>query len=656
MTDNLTHQSLSQQSTPEATPDTAIQPKTNFESFLFGKPLKTDDSAHETIGKGIGLAVFASDALSSMAYSTQEMMVVLIAAGTAGMNFVMPLTFLTVGLLIILTISYEQTIHAYPDGGGAYIVSRDNLGTIPAMIAAAALLTDYILTVAVSISSGVAQITSIFPDLYQYRVPIAVGFVLLVMLINLRGVKESGVVFAIPTYIFLGSMALMVLVGFFRYITGSLGTVVNPPHSEFAAIEQSLTVFLILKAFANGTTALTGVEAISNGITAFKEPRTKNAGETLMMMSTILGILLIGVSFLSFIVGAVPSELEGNISQVARTIYGSRNFIYLITVGSTMVILVMAANTAFAGYPRLSAILAGDGFLPRRFSWRGPRLVYTSGIVFLSLVAIALILIFQASVNRLIPLYAVGVFFSFTLSQLGMAKRWHRSGTLQKGEVVKTHGKDLTFDSKWVLKMSISGLGALISAIIALVFAVTKFTSGAWFILILTPILVLLFMHIKGHYDTVARKLSLSDGESQHIQIRRNHVILLLSGVHQSSLKAYHYAQTLSTDITVMHVAVDPDKTEKIRETWEKWSNGEPIVIIPSPYRLLTDPIVDTITSHIDAIGTNEVITIVVPHFISNTPAGNLLHEHTADTLRKALIKYPKIVVTEVPFNLDEIS
>lgn len=651
MTDNLT-----QHRTPEPSPETVKPPKTNIESLLFGKPLKTDDSAHETIGKGVGLAVFASDALSSMAYSTQEMMVVLIAAGSAGMSFVMPLTFLTVGLLIILTISYEQTIHAYPDGGGAYIVSRDNLGTIPAMIAAAALLTDYILTVAVSISSGVAQVTSVFPDLYQYRVPIAVSFVLLVMLINLRGVKESGLVFAIPTYIFLGSMVLMVLVGFFRYLTGSLGTVVNPPHSEFATIQQSVTVFLILKAFANGTTALTGVEAISNGITAFKEPRTKNAGETLIMMSTILGVLLIGVSFLSYVVGVVPSELEGNISQAARTIYGSRNLIYLITVGSTMVILAMAANTAFAGYPRLGAILASDGFLPRKFAWRGPRLVYTSGIVFLSFVAIALILIFQASVNRLIPLYAVGVFFSFTLSQLGMAKRWHKSGTLRQGETIKTQGKDLSYDPKWAVKMSISGLGSFIAAVIALVFAVTKFTSGAWFILILTPILVILFMHIKGHYDTVARKLSLRHGVSQLIKIRRNHVILLLSGIHQSSLKAYHYAKTLSTDITVMHVAIDPDKTEKIRETWEKWSEGEPIVIIPSPYRLLIDPIVNAITSHIDAIGPDEVITIIVPHFISNTPAGNILHEHTADTLRNALIKYPKIVVTEVPFNLDEIS
>ena len=630
--------------------------KSGIEEILFGKPLSNDDSAHQEIGKTVGLAVFASDALSSMAYSTQEMMFVLIAAGTAGLGYIMPLTLMIVGLLIILTISYEQTIHAYSGGGGAYIVSRDNLGDIPAMVAAAALLTDYILTVAVSISSGVAQITSVFPELLPYRVAIASVSVLLIALINLRGVKESGIFFAIPTYIFLTVMVALTGTGLIRYFAGSLGTVIDPPAAELFETVQPITLFLILKAFATGTTALTGVEAISNGISAFKEPKAKNAGQTLVLMSTVLGILLIGVSFLSFQTQAVPSEIEGNISQIARTVYGSRNLIYLITVGATMMILIMAANTAFADYPRLSALLAKDGYLPRRFARKGSRLVFSYGIAFLASTAILLIIIFQASVNRLIPLYAVGVFFSFALSQFGMAKRWRRSGQLRAGEIIKTHGKDLTHDPKWLYKMLINGAGAVCAAVIALVFAITKFTSGAWFILILTPILVIIFVRIKGHYDTVARKLSLSRGESNLIQVRRNHIILLLSGVHQSSLKAYNYAKTLSTDITVLHVATNPEQTEAIEKNWKKWSDNEPLVIIPSPYRLLIDPVVSAVMSYAENLPNDEVITIIVPHFISNDFAGPILHDNAADALRKALIKYPKIVVAEVPFNLDEIS
>lgn len=627
-----------------------------IERLLIGKPLATEALAHETIGKGVGLAVFASDALSSMAYSTQEMMFVLAAAGTAGFNFIMPLTLLTVALLALLTISYEQTIHAYPNGGGAYIVSRDNLGDVPAMIAAAALLTDYILTVAVSISSGVAQITSIFPEYYAYRVWIAVVFVLIVMLINLRGVKEAGIVFAIPTYIFLGAIVLMTLTGFLRFFTGSLGTVADPPRLEIDGELQAVSLFLILKAFATGTTALTGVEAISNGITAFKEPRTKNAGQTLMMMSTILGVLLIAVSFLSFRAQAVPSELEGNISQLARTVYGSKNLLYLITVGATMIILVMAANTAFAGFPRLSAILAQDGFLPRRFAWKGTRLVFTSGIIFLSIVAIALILFFQASVNRLIPLYAVGVFFSFTLSQFGMAKRWRKSGQLSSGESIETHGNPLTYDPKWAFKMIANGVGAAASAAIALVFAITKFTSGAWVILILTPLLVVLFARIKRHYDWVARSLSLSHGVSRSVEINKNHMILLLSGVHQSSLKAYHYAKTLAPELEVVHVEIDPEKTEKMRQSWEKWSDGDPLIVLPSPYRHLLTPILKFITDRANALAPDEVLTVLVPRFISDAVGGSLLHANNADVLRKALIGFPKIVVTEIPFNLNEIK
>ena len=588
-------------------------PSRSLVTMLIGKPLSTSETAHQTIGKTIGLAVFASDALSSMAYSTQEMMMILAAAGTAAFGFTMPITLCIVALLAILTLSYEQTIHAYPDGGGAYIVARDNLGDLPAMTAAAALLTDYILTVAVSISSGVAQFTSVFPELYPHRVAISIGFVLLVMVINLRGVKESGTTFAIPTYIFLFSIIIMVGSGVYQFLTGTLGVVQNPPPLEHEGAFAAVTTFLILKAFASGTTALTGVEAISNGITAFKEPRSKNAGQTLVIMAFLLGTLLLGVAFLSYRTGVIPSELEANISQVARTVFHSKNIFYLITVGSTMLILIMAANTAFADYPRLSAMLGRDGFLPRQFSWRGSRLVFSRGIIFLALMACALIIFFQASVNRLIPLYAVGVFVSFTLSQFGMA------GKMKEGEEIHGRGSTLKYDRHWLMKMFMNGFGAFCTLIISLIFGVTKFTSGAWFVLILTPVLVFLFSMIHSHYQGIRKKLSLRGGEKAGSQ------------------------------------AVDPQESEKIQSGWQEWGDGYRLSILESPYRHLIEPLVAYIETLLERLEPNEVVTVIVPQFVSKNPATAILHARAADTLRKALIHYPNVVITEVPYDIDDL-
>ena len=635
--------------------ESEYHPSRSLVTVLIGKPLETAQTSHQTINKTIGLAVFASDALSSMAYSTQEMMLILAAAGTAAFGYTMPITICIVLLLAILTISYEQTIHAYPDGGGAYIVARDNLGDYPAMTAAAALLTDYILTVAVSISSGVAQFTSVFPQLYPHRVIIAIGFVLLVMIINLRGVKESGITFAIPTYIFLFSIVTMVLYGFYQYLTGSLGTVVNPPELEFDGELTAITAFLILRAFASGTTALTGVEAISNGITAFKEPRAKNAGQTLIIMASLLGTLLLGVSFLTYVTGVIPSELEANISQVARTVFHSKNIVYMVTVGSTMLILIMAANTAFADYPRLSAMLARDGFLPRQFSWRGSRLVFSRGIIFLSTMAILLILFFQASVNRLIPLYAVGVFISFTLSQFGMAKRWHIVGKMKEGEEREGRGSVLKYDKHWYSKMFSNGIGAFCTLIISLIFGITKFKSGAWFVLILTPLLVLLFSMIHNHYRKIAKKLSLRGGEKVGSQINRHRVLLLVSGIHQGSIKALRYARTISDDITAIHVAVDPQESEKVQKGWQEWGDGYRLTVLESPYRLLIEPMVAFVESLLKKLESNEVVTIVVPQFVSKNPTISLLHARAGDTLRKALIYYPNVVITEVPYDVDDL-
>src|SRR5512133_2388095 len=441
-------------------PITGAPPKT-WRNWLIGRPLQTADAPHQTIGKAIGLAVFASDALSSTAYATQEIMVILAIAGSGALGYVFPISLAIVSLMVIVTISYQQTIHAYPGGGGAYIVARDNLGELPAQAAGAALLTDYILTVAVSVSSGVAQITSAFPNLYPYRVEISVVMVMFIMLINLRGVKESGATFAVPTYFFLFTMFLTVGFGFFRYLTGSLGTVVNPPALAIPEAVQMVTPFLLLHAFASGTAALTGIEAISNGITAFKEPRSKNAGITLIWMSAILASLFLSISFLAGRIGTVPSEEETVISQLARTVYGGQGIFYLAIIAGTAIILIMAANTAFADFPRLGALHAGDGFLPRQLTFRGSRLVYSRGIIALAGLACLLIILFQASVTRLIPLYAIGVVLSFPLSQTGMARRWWKSGHLKPGEEIVEPGSTITRDARWKLKMAVNGVGAV---------------------------------------------------------------------------------------------------------------------------------------------------------------------------------------------------
>jgi len=630
------------------------QPQRSIRTWLVGRPLQTADAPHQTIGKLVGLAVFSSDAMSSVAYAPQEMLIILAAAGVGALGISIPLALAICGLLVILTLSYEQTIHAYPGGGGAYIVARDNLGEIPALTAGAALLTDYILTVAVSISSGVAQLVSAYPGLHDYRVWIAVALVLLVMLINLRGVKESGFAFAIPTYFFLVMMFLTVGVGFVRFLAGSLGTVTAPPMDLMLEHEvlQPITLFLILKAFASGTTALTGVEAISNGITAFKKPRSKNAGTTLIMMAVILGSLMLGITFLGHQMGVMPSETETVISQLARTIFNSRGLLYLLAITATTVILIMAANTAYADFPRLGALMATDGFLPRQLAYRGSRLVYSYGIAALALIACLLIIVFQASVTRLIPLYAIGVFLSFTLSQSGMAHRWFKSGKLQPGQQKTERGSVLVRDRSWLFKMVVNGFGAFCTLVVMIVFAVTKFSDGAWVVVILIPGLAAIFLSIHRHYVRLAQKLSLDHyGRTPHIG--RHRVILALGGVHRGTLEALRYARTLSDDITAVHVSIDPLEAEKIQEKWETWGSGVRLVILESPYRLLIEPLLEYVEELQHQLQPNELITIVVPQFVPKQILAGLLHTHTADTLRGVLLNREGIVITEVPYQVD---
>jgi amino acid transporter len=629
-----------------------LVPQRSVLTRLIGRPLRSADLPHQTVGKFVGLAVFASDALSSTAYATQEIMIILAAAGTMALGYVFPISIAIVILLAIVTTSYEQTIHAYPGGGGAYIVARDNLGELPAQTAGAALLTDYILTVAVSVSSGVAQIVSAFPAITPYRVTIAVALVAFVMLINLRGVKESGATFALPTYFFIVMMFLTVGVGMLRLLMGTLGTVPNPPPPVPYEGLVLVTPFLLLHAFSSGTAALTGVEAISNGTTAFREPRSRNAGITLIWMALILGTLFLSISYLSRAIAAVPSEQETVISQLAETVFNGQGILYLAVIAATTLILILAANTSFADFPRLAALHAGDGFLPRQLTYRGSRLVYSRGIVVLAVVASMLIIAFQASVTALIPLYAIGVFLSFTLSQTGMAKRWWRVGHLAPGEEVRDPGSTLHYEPGWRLKLAVNAFGAVCTAIVVLVFAATKFKDGAWVVIILTPTLVFIFFRIHHHYKHLAKQLSLENGQP-HVHPFRHRVILAIGGVHQGSIEALHYARLLSYDVTAVHVSIDAAETEKIKDKWAVWGEGTRLTILDSPYRVMLEPLLGYIEELVAQRQPNERITIVVPQFVPSRWWHNLLHMQTATFLRLALLFKKNIVVTDVPYQIE---
>jgi len=629
------------------------KPPRSLSHWLIGRPLSTADAPHQTIGKRVGLAVFASDALSSTAYATQEILGILSVAGSLAVSYVFPISIAIVVLLLIVTISYEQTIHAYPGGGGAYIVSRDNLGESYAQVAGAALLMDYILTVAVSISSGVAQIVSAYPALDNYRIQIAVAAVFLIMLINLRGVKESGTAFAIPTYFFVAMMFVTVGIGLVRFFSGSLGTVVDPPTVHLAEMVAPITAFLILHAFANGTTALTGVEAISNGITAFKEPRSRNAGLTLIWMAIILGSLFLGISYLTGQIGAVYSHDETVISQMARTVFNGRGIPYIALIWATTVILIMAANTAFADFPRLGALAAGDGFLPRQLTFRGSRLVYSNGIVTLAVIASLLIIVFRARVDLLIPLYAIGVFLSFTLSQTGMARRWWKIGHLREGVEIVEPGSVLRYNQGWRFKMLINGFGAVCTAVVMVIFAVTKFREGAWLVLIIIPILVKVFFTIHYHYKDLASHLTLDKFSGLPARQTRHRVIMPVSGVHQGTMEALRYAKLLSDDVTAVHVSIDDAETAKVQKKWKTWGEGTRLVILESPFRLFVEPLLQYIGEILNRRQANETITIVVPQFIPSQRWHNALHMRTADVLRQELLSRHGVVVTDVPYHVD---
>jgi amino acid transporter len=626
------------------------KPRVSWSRLLIGKPLETKALPHQVVSKPVGLAVFASDALSSTAYATEEILIILALAGTgaATLGLSLPIAAAIAILLTIVTISYRQTIFAYPNGGGAYIVARDNLGELPAQIAGAALLTDYILTVAVSISAGVAQITSGFHELYPYRVEMAVAVIGLMTLVNLRGVKESGRIFAIPTFFFLGSMFVTLAVGLARYAMGDLPTVVDVEAMHDGG--QALTVFLILRAFSSGCTALTGIEAISNGITAFKEPRSRNAAITLVWMSSLLILMFLGITVLSHQIHAMPSETETVISQISRTVYGENNPLYLLVLIGTALILLMAANTSYADFPRLAALHAGDGFLPRQLTYRGSRLVFSWGVMGLATLASLLVIIAHASTTKLIPLYAIGVFLSFTMSQTGMVIRQRKIGKLKLGEEIPGRETMMRYDPRWRLKMVVSAFGAVCTGTVMIVFAITKFTSGAWFVVVLIPCLVFIFFRIHYHYRDVARLLSLEgvpvDREKHPVQ-----TLILVDDVHAETAQLVNFAKSLDHPWRAIHIGVNPDKVEIVKQKWQKRIGEGELVIIPSPYRLLAEPLRQYIEELQDEVP-GSFVHVIMGHLVMDTFWEQALHQNSGVLLNLALGRMKRVVVTSVPYQI----
>jgi amino acid transporter len=618
-----------------------------FSQILLGRPLETSAAPHQAIGKIPALAIFASDALSSVAYATEEILLILAIAGTVYFGLSIPIAVAICVLLVILTISYRQTIYAYPNGGGAYIVARDNLGELAAQVAGAALLTDYILTVAVSISAGVAQISSAFPILGPYRVLIAVGLIAVITIVNLRGLKEASTAFAIPTYFFLAMAFLTLIVGFWRWASGTL-----EPVAGVAMVEQTiqpLTLFLILRAFSSGSTALTGVEAISNGITAFKEPRSRNAAKTLVAMSSILTLMFLGITLLANAVQAVPSEGETIISQIGRAVFGE-GIVYLSLMAATTVILIMAANTSYADFPRLAALAAGDGFLPRQLTFQGSRLVFSWGILGLAVVASALIVLFGASVSALIPLYAIGVFLSFTISQSGMVVRWRRISRLQPGAEITAKDSVTRHDPRWRPKQIVNAVGAVVTGSVVLVFAVTKFSEGAWIIIILLPSLVWIFLRIHRHYQEVAHELSLA-GEARTIGARPLKTIVLIDNLHAASIRAINLAMSLGQPWTAVHVSMDEERTADLKSKWAKRMGEHTLIILPSPFRSLTEPLVEYV-QQLRQDDPESYIHLILGGLTMDSYWEQALHRNSTLAFRMAFRHVEGVAITNVAFQI----
>ena len=607
----------------------AIRPLAGIKRLLVGSPISSAHAEHERLSRVTGLAVLSSDALSSVAYATEEILRVLMIGGAAALSLSTPVSLVIALLLLIVAFSYRQTIYAYPSGGGAYLVAKDNLGDTPALIAAASLLIDYTLTVAVSIAAGVAALTSAFPGLHVSRVELSLGFMTILAIGNLRGLRESGRIFSVPTYFFIGGMIVMIGAGAWRFATG---TVVPVAEAASSLPVHPLGLFVILTAFANGCTAMTGVEAVSNGVPAFRKPESRNAAFTLVIMALLAVTMFVGITLLAHLYRIVPSDTETVVSQIGRAVFGGRGTLYYMIQAGTMLILVLAANTAYADFPRLASIVSRDRYLPRQFMNQGDRLAFSNGIVVLSVCAGVLLVIFGGDTHALIPLYMIGVFVSFTLSQFGMVLHWKR-----------------TREAGWRASAVVNGIGAVVTAVVLVVVASTKAAEGAWIILLLIPMLVTLFRATRRHYDHVALQLNVQDFTP--LPRLRNIVLVPLSGVHRAVLQALHYAHTLSDDVRGLYVSSDPAATENVRKEWDRWGEGVPLVVLDSPYRAVLEPlltyITDLETAHPDAY-----VTIVLPEFVPARWWQHLLHNQSALILKGALLFRRNTVVTNIPFHL----
>ncbi|MDQ1291480.1 MAG: hypothetical protein QG615_1288 [Nitrospirota bacterium] len=597
--------------------------------WLVGLPLKTKEAAHERLSKRLALAVFSSDALSSVAYATEEILLVLTLAGAAMVGYSIPLSLSIIGLLIILTMSYRQIIFEYPEGGGAYIVGKSNLGEWPGLVAAAALMIDYVLTVAVSVAAGMAALISAVPALLPHREALCVAAILLVTVVNLRGVRESGQFFAVPTYIFIATIAAMLGVGAVQILFGHAARVEPLPSM---APTEPLTLFLLLRAFSSGCTALTGVEVISNGVSAFKKPEPKNAAFTMIGMAAILGTMFIGISAMAYYFGIVPKGDETVVSQIARATFGTGP-LYFLVQASTMVILILAANSSFNGFPRLASILARDSYMPHQMSMMGDRLVFSNGVIILGVFSCLLIVLFNGDTHALIPLYAVGVFLSFTISQAGMVKRW----LVKKGP-------------HWEKKLLVNGIGAVTTAIATLIIASTKFAHGAWIVIVLIPLLITFFRAIRSHYKAVSEQVALSRGHRPPMP-RRNIVVLPIGGVNRAVIRAVDYARSRSGDIRAVLVDVDPEETARVEIQWAQWGCGVPLTVLPSPYRSVLSSLLDYLEQVLQK-DQECWVTVVIPEILPARWWQNILHNQRAFMLKGALLFKDRVILTDVPYHL----
>jgi amino acid transporter len=612
----------------------------HFKHVVFGRPLASERLEHERLNKKTALAVLSSDAISSVAYATDQILFVLGGAiGMAAVAYVLPISAVIVGLLVLVGLSYRQTIFAYPNGGGSYTVAKENLGDMAGLVAAAALLTDYILTVAVSISGGAAAITSAYPSLVPHTVMICSLSIFLLATVNLRGVRESGAAFSLPTYAFIVMMLTLIGFGVYRYWTGhelaplSAALKVDPvsaqPGGRFSPLSGFALGYLLLRGFAEGCAAMTGTEAISNGVMAFKAPAQRNAAATLGWMIAILAAFFLGVSFLAHHYHVMPTTRETVLSILGHHIFGGGPLYYSLQY-TTFAVLVLAANTAFADFPRLSGILANDKYMPRQLAARGDRLAFSNGIVMLALVAGLLVWGFRGNTNALVPLYAIGVFVCFTLSQAGMVVHWRN-----------------TREQGWVWKAWLNGIGAVATGLVSLIQIVTKFTAGGWIIAVIIPVIIFLLRAIHRHYIEFAEDTRFL-GQSP-INPLHHTVIVPVNGISKATSGALVYATTISDEVVAVYIEVDKRDTSRIEQEWEAWDIGVPLVVVPSPYRSILKPLVEYVES-LRMVTPGELVTIVVPEIVPKRWWEHLLHNKTALYIRTAFLFRPNVVVTAIPY------